>query len=87
MSFGNPGPMPPLGWPIRHEDWYFIKDSFTTATVTVYPGEVVGCSVKNYNELAGLHDPSNTNDDPSEVVVLQYPEMAELLTKNGFIKL
>ncbi len=74
----------PLGIPVRREDWYLITESFSTATVTVYAGEVVGCSRKVFTQLSGWDPPGEGEED--RVVVIQYADVVQLLKKNGFRK-
>jgi len=85
MDEGDPVTRPPLGWPVRREDWYYINEAFVSATVTVYPGEIVGLSEKNYNKLAGLEWGEDLGE--GDIVVVKYHQMATLLEKNGFVKL
>lgn len=73
----------PLGAPIRREDWYMINQSFSTATVTVYTGEVVGCTRKVFTQLSGWDMP---DVDPEGIVIVDYNDVVMLLEKNGFRK-
>ncbi len=80
--------MPPLGWPIRKEDWYYITDTLVSATVTVYSGELVGCTEATYNRLItkGKMVPDQEGES-EEVYLVQYGQMREMLERNGFKQL
>jgi hypothetical protein len=80
------GPPSPLGFPVRREDWYYIGDLFVSATVVVYPGELVGVSERVYTQLTGMDLRGGGQDHPDDMIVVHYPQMVILLEKNGFNK-
>lgn len=82
-------PNSPLGPLVRREDWYSIDERLTTVTVAIYKGDIVACSPKVYDILAGIPAPKDPTDDyenETEVIVVRYADIAGLLQKNGFMK-
>jgi hypothetical protein len=78
----------PLGKPIRSEEWYFItENSLATCTVTVFPGEIVAVSKKDYEQLDDGKVSQSDHDGSEEVFLVQYSALVPLLEKNGFGRL
>lgn len=78
----------PAGWyhPIRSEDWYYINDGLFSCTVTVYPGEYVGLSEKSRDVLFGGRE-VDPEEPEGKIIVMRYADIADTLTRNGFVKL